>query len=450
MKEAGAIQVDSSGTSGHISEEEFAAIVPEVEEAFRTLKEKTGPGSELLGWWGLPRRISKQEIEAIEEQAREIASNSQAMIVVGIGGSYLGARAALESLRREPGRQQAAIYFAGHNLSSDYVGDLLDFLAEKKFSVNVISKSGTTTEPSVVFRILKAYMEKRFGKEESRKRIIATTDKSSGALRELADHEGYRTLVIPGDVGGRFSVLTPVGLLPMAVAGINIRKVVDGARDCEDLCHNPQIKNNPAATYAAIRNLLYRKGKIIEVLANYLPSLHSLSEWWKQLFGETEGKLGKGIFPAAVDLTTDLHSLGQWLQEGPRIFFETVLWMEKESKEVMIPPEEEDLDGLNYLSGKSLHYVNQQAMEGTCMAHRSAAVPVIRLKVPLLDGYFLGQLFYFFEVAAALSACILGVNPFDQPGVEAYKKNMFALLGKPGFKKTPVLQQEAVQGRTEA
>ncbi|MCF8302022.1 MAG: glucose-6-phosphate isomerase, partial [Bacteroidales bacterium] len=379
----------------------------------------------------------------IEETARNIAENSEIHVVIGIGGSYLGARAVIEALQhsfseflKKEDRKAPYVIFAGNNISEDYLADLLEVLNDKDYSLTVISKSGTTTEPAIAFRILRNHLEDKYGKEEAKNRIIAITDKSKGALRKLADDEGYQSYIVPDDVGGRYSVLTPVGLVPIAIAGFDIRKLIGGAVEMQQhLASTPEINKNPAALYAAIRNAIYRKGKPIEVMVNYIPSLFYFTEWWKQLYGESEGKDHKGIFPAGVNNTTDLHSMGQYIQDGLRLLFETVLTVDETRKNLKIPKDKDNLDGLNYLAGKKIQHVNKMAEEGTMLAHIDGEVPNIRIIIPRLTEETLGQLIYFYEMACAISGYILEVNPFNQPGVEAYKKNMFALLGKPGFEK---------------
>ena len=384
----------------------------------------------------------KEEFARIKKAAQKIKEDSEALIVIGIGGSYLGARAAIEFLRHsfynmapKEVRKTPEIYFAGNSISSTYMKHLIEVIGDRDFSVNIISKSGTTTEPAIAFRIFKELLEKKYGKEEAAKRIYATTDKARGALKKLADEEGYEEFVVPDDVGGRFSVLTAVGLLPIAVSGADIDKLMEGAASGREMAMNNAFEENDALLYAAVRNILHRKGKGVEVLANYEPSLHYVSEWWKQLYGESEGKDQKGIFPASVDLTTDLHSMGQFIQDGSRIMYETVLNVEDSREEIIIGEEPTDLDGLNYLAGKNVDFVNKSAMNGTILAHTDGNVPNLIVNIPGQDEFSLGQLFYFFEFACGVSGYILGVNPFDQPGVESYKKNMFALLGKPGFEK---------------
>ncbi|MBA4494207.1 glucose-6-phosphate isomerase [Paenactinomyces guangxiensis] len=434
------IQFDYSNAKEFLQEHEVAQLEPAVRLAHDMLHNKTGSGSDFLGWIDLPSQYDQEEFARIKKAAQKIQSDSDALIVIGIGGSYLGARAAIEMLTHsfynqlpKTKRKTPVIYFAGNHISSNYTANLLDLLEDKDFSINVISKSGTTTEPAIAFRIFRDYMEKRYGKEEARRRIYATTDREKGALKKLADEEGYETFVIPDDVGGRYSVLTAVGLLPIAAAGIDIDEMMAGARAASQAYRLPGLSENPSYQYAAVRNALYRKGKTTELLVNYDPALHYFSEWWKQLFGESEGKDQKGIFPASVNFTTDLHSMGQYIQEGLRNIFETVVFVERSQKQVTIRPEPADLDGLNYLAGKDLDFVNTKAFEGTMLAHTDGGVPNLSVKVKELSPHTFGQLVYFFEKACGISGYLLGVNPFDQPGVEAYKKNMFALLGKPGF-----------------
>lgn len=411
-----------------------------VEQSKEVLVSKSGAGNDFLGWIDLPVAYDKEEFARIQKAAEKITSDSEVLVVIGIGGSYLGARAAVEFLRHsfynvvsKEVRKTPEIYFAGNSISGRYLSDLIQVIGDRDFSVNVISKSGTTTEPAIAFRVFKEMLEKKYGKAEAAKRIYATTDKSRGALKKLATEEGYETFVVPDDVGGRFSVLTAVGLLPIAVSGADITKLMEGAADArKDALEKPFAENGPMQ-YAAVRNILLRKGKQIEVLANYEPSLHYVSEWWKQLYGESEGKDQKGIFPASVDLTTDLHSMGQFIQDGSRNLFETVLNVTDSEAEIVIGEEPVDLDGLNYLAGKNMDFVNKSAMNGTILAHTDGNVPNLMITVPGQDEYSLGQLFYFFEFACGVSGYTLGVNPFNQPGVESYKKNMFALLGKPGY-----------------
>ena len=423
-----------------ISQEEIQYSKWQLEGAHRMLHEKTGAGNDFLGWVDLPIEYDKEEFDRVKKAAQKIKNHSDVLIVIGIGGSYLGARAVIEGLTHtfynmlpKEKRETPEIYFVGNNISGTYIKHLLQLIEGKDISVNVISKSGTTTEPGIAFRIFKKYLEEKYGKEQAKKRIFATTDKARGALRKLSDEEGYETFVVPDDVGGRFTVLTPVGLLPIAVAGINIDQLMEGARDGREEYMQEDLKNNPAYQYALIRNILYRKGKQSEILVNYEPALHYISEWWKQLYGESEGKDQKGIFPAAVDFSTDLHSLGQYIQDGRRNLFETVLNVASPKEELILEAEKEDLDGLNYLEGKTMDFVNKKAFEGTLLAHVDGGVPNLVINIPEISEYYIGKLLYFFEKACGISGYILGVNPFDQPGVEAYKKNMFALLGKPGY-----------------
>ncbi|MGL6108151.1 glucose-6-phosphate isomerase [Romboutsia sp.] len=438
----GKIKFDYSKAIGFLNQQEVDCMQSFVDVAHNMVHEKTGLGNDFLGWVELPNNYDKEEFARIKKAAEKIKSDSDVLLVIGIGGSYLGARAAIEmashsfrnNLSKED-RKSPEIYFVGQNISSTYMMDLLDVIKGKDVSINVISKSGTTTEPAIAFRIFKDYLEKKYGKEEASKRIYATTDAKKGALRQLADEEGYETFIIPDDVGGRFSVLTPVGLLPIACADLDIDAMMKGAQEaCENL-RTSDLKSNECYQYAVVRNALHRKGKDVELLVNYEPQLHYVGEWWKQLFGESEGKDNKGILPAAADFSTDLHSMGQYIQEGKRILFETVLNVENTKREVIIEEADVDLDGLNYLAGKTVDFVNHKAAEGTLLAHSDGQVPNLIISIPQLDEYNFGYLVYFFEKACAVSGCILGVNPFDQPGVEAYKKNMFALLGKPGFEK---------------
>jgi glucose-6-phosphate isomerase len=402
--------------------------------ADRLLSDRTGPGNDFLGWLSLPGELPEKEIGAIQSKAEEIRDNSDILIAIGIGGSYLGARAAIEFLSTTfDDKRTPRVIFAGHHINSDYCRDLLDLIEHKNVSINVISKSGTTTEPGITFRVLRQFMIKKYGKTGASKRIIATTDPSHGALRALATSDGYSTFPIAPDIGGRFSVLSPVGLFPISVAGIDIRKMVRGAREAMDFCSGDNPGSNMAAMYAATRNILLRQGKTMEVLAGFQPQLHFICEWWKQLAGESEGKDRCGIFPAAVDYTTDLHSLGQWMQEGLRNVFETFLFVKNSRATIAVPKFDDDSDGLNYLASKSFEEVNEQAYFGTILAHMDGHVPVAAIELHDRSEETLGQLFYFFEKAIAISGYLLRVNPFDQPGVEAYKKNMFALLSKPGF-----------------
>ena len=434
------VTFDYSKAAGFVSESEVAYMEKTVNTAKETLLAKTGAGNDFLGWIDLPVDYDKEEFGRIKEAAKKIQNDSDVLLVIGIGGSYLGARAAIEFLRHsfynnvsKEERKAPEIYYVGNNISSTYIKHLMQVVEGKDFSINMISKSGTTTEPAIAFRVFKKMLIEKYGKEEAAKRIYATTDKAKGSLKNLADEEGYQTFVVPDDVGGRFSVLTAVGLLPIAVSGADIDKLMEGAASGRELALNTPYAENDALMYATIRNILHRKGKSVEILANYEPSVHYVSEWWKQLYGESEGKDQKGIFPASVDLTTDLHSMGQFIQDGARIMFETVINVETPKCELVIEEEEVDLDGLNYLAGKSVDFINKSAMNGTMLAHTDGNVPNLMVNIPEQNEFYLGQLFYFFEFACGVSGYISGVNPFDQPGVESYKKNMFALLGKPGF-----------------
>ena len=433
------VKFDFSNTEFKASKEDVAAMSERVKAAKKTLLEKTGDGNDFLGWIDLPVDYDKEEFDRIKKAAAKIQSDSDVLVVIGIGGSYLGARAAIEALSHsfynsvtKKVRKTPEIYYCGNNISSTYLANLMDAIADKDFSVNVISKSGTTTEPAIAFRIFKKKLEAKYGKEEAAKRIYATTDKAKGALKTLATEEGYETFVVPDDVGGRFSVLTAVGLLPIAVSGADIDKLMQGAANAREYCINDEFDNNDAMKYAAVRNVLHEKGLGMEILANYEPSLHYVSEWWKQLYGESEGKDGKGIFPTAVDLTTDLHSLGQFIQEGTQNHYETVINVLNSRETVVMEEEPVDLDGLNYLTGQTVDFVNKCAMNGTILAHVDGGIPNIRVDIDKIDELTIGELFYVFEFACGMSGYVLGVNPFNQPGVESYKKNMFALLGKPG------------------
>jgi glucose-6-phosphate isomerase len=427
------VLLDTSGVDCFFKDNDILVLQPAVNAAHNLLAEKKGPGAEYLGWLDLPETAMTGAAE-IKQAAERINATSEALVVIGIGGSYLGARAAIEALGHSFHNLKgdaAKVLFAGHNLSSTYHAELLDVLQDMDFSVNVISKSGTTTEPAIAFRIIKDLLERKYGREGARKRIYATTDAKKGALRTLAEQEGYTTFAIPGDIGGRYSVLTPVGLLPMAAAGVNIEALLAGAMQAREDFLDPDLARNPCYQYAAIRNILYRQGKAVELLVSYEPGLHYFCEWWKQLFGESEGKEGKGIFPAAAIFSTDLHSLGQYIQEGTKLLFETVIKITKPRRELQIPWVPEDLDELNYLAGKDMDFVNSCAFQGTLKAHtEEGKVPNLAITLPDLTEWTLGYLFYFMEKACALSGYLLGVNPFNQPGVEAYKKNMFALLGK--------------------
>ena len=424
-----------------IGDHEVESIKPAVLDAAKRLKEKIGDGKDFLGWIDLPVNYDKEEFARIKKAAEKIRNDSDILFVIGIGGSYLGARAAIDFVKHsfyndlpKEKRKAPQIYYVGNSMSGAYIEELIDLIGDKDFSVNVISKSGTTTEAAVAFRVFRELTEKKYGKEGAAKRIYSTTDKARGALKTLSDEEGYECFVIPDDVGGRFSVLTAVGLLPIAASGADIDKLMEGAAHLREICLNNDFSENPALRYAAIRNILYRKGKSVEILANYEPSLHFISEWWKQLYGESEGKDQKGIFPASVDLTTDLHSMGQFIQSGSRLMYETVLAVEKPRRDFTLKSAENDIDGLNYLSGKTMDYVNKCAMKGTIAAHVDGNVPTLLIEIPEQTEYHLGELFYFFEFAVGVSGYMLGINPFDQPGVEFYKANMFRLLGKPGAK----------------
>ena len=436
------VTFDYSKTAGFISAEEVKNMKAGVECAKEVLTSRTGAGNDFLGWIDLPVDYDKDEFARIKKAAAKIQSDSDVLLVIGIGGSYLGARAAIEFLTHsfynvldKDTRKTPQIFFVGNSISSKYIKDLQDVVRDKDFSINIISKSGTTTEPAIAFRVFKEMLIEKYGKEEANKRIYATTDKAKGALKNLANQEGYESFVVPDDVGGRSSGLTAVGLLPIAVSGADIDKLMEGAASGRKKALETPYEENPALLYASIRNILLRKGKHVEIVANYEPSLHYVSEWWKQLFGESEGKDQKGIFPAAVDLTTDLHSMGQFIQDGARIMFETVINVEESPEEVVLKEEEIDTDGMNYLAGKNVDFVNKSAMNGTILAHTDGQVPNLKVNVPEQNEFYLGELFYFFEFACGISGYLLGVNPFNQPGVESYKRNMFALLGKPGYEK---------------
>ncbi len=431
------LKIDVSKTFDFISKEKVEGYKPQVTEHLKALYEKSGKGNDYLGWVNLPSSIEESQLNDIEATAASLKAKADIVVVIGIGGSYLGARAVIDALSNSfdqllTDRKNPVVVYAGQNIGEDYTAELLDLLKDKSFAVVVISKSGTTTEPAIAFRLLKEMLESKYSKEEAKDRIVAITDEKKGALRTLADQEGYKTYVIPDDVGGRYSVLTPVGLLPIAVAGIDIKELVKGALDMEKIVAEEK-ENSAAAIYAATRNELYANGKGTEILVNYQPKLHYFAEWWKQLYGESEGKDNKGIFPAACDFSTDLHSMGQWIQEGVRSIFETVVTIANPNKKVSIPTDAANLDGLNFLAGKGIDEVNKMAELGTLLAHVDGGVPNIKVEIPELSAYYLGQLIYFFEIACGISGYILEVNPFDQPGVEAYKKNMFALLEKPGF-----------------
>jgi glucose-6-phosphate isomerase len=434
------VRFDYSSALSFFQEHELTYLQDFVKVAHHSIHEKTGAGSGFLGWVDLPNNYDREEFARIQKCAEKIKSDSDVLLVIGIGGSYLGARAAIEMLNHsfynalpKEKRQTPQVIFVGNNISSTYMKDVMDLLEDKDFSINVISKSGTTTEPAIAFRLFKKILEEKYGKEEARKRIYATTDRERGALKKLANEEGYETFIIPDDVGGRYSVLTAVGLLPIAVAGADIEAMMKGAQDASRDFGKSELMENPAYQYAVVRNVLYNKGKTIEMLINYEPALQYFAEWWKQLFGESEGKDQKGIFPASANFSTDLHSLGQYVQEGRRDLFETVLNVGKPRHELTIEEDADNLDGLNYLAGKTVDFVNKKAFEGTMLAHTDGGVPNLVVNIPELNEYTFGYLVYFFEKACAMSGYLMGVNPFDQPGVEAYKTNMFALLGKPGF-----------------
>ncbi|WP_129730781.1 glucose-6-phosphate isomerase [Ectobacillus funiculus] len=430
------ISFDYSNTLPFMQQKELEGLQEFVKVAHNMLHEEKGRLSKYLGWVDLPTNYDKDEFSRIKQAAERIRNNSDALIVIGIGGSYLGARAAIEALSHTFHNQMnntTQVYFAGQNISSTYISHLLELLEGKDISINVISKSGTTTEPAIAFRIFRDYLEKKYGKEEARKRIYATTDKEKGALKKLADEEGYETFVIPDNVGGRYSILTAVGLLPIAAAGLDIEQMMEGAATAARKYNNSDLFTNESYQYAAVRNALYSKGKSIELFVNYEPSLHYVSEWWKQLFGESEGKDQKGLFPASVDFTTDLHSMGQYVQEGQRNLIETALQVKKSKIEITIQEDLADTDSLNFLVGKTMDEVNKKAFQGTVLAHVDGGVPNMVVELDELNEFGFGEMVYFFEKACAISGLLLGVNPFDQPGVEAYKQNMFALLGKPGF-----------------
>jgi len=422
-----------------ISKEQINSIEPEVTKQLWVIHQKSGKGNDFLGWTDLPGRINDVDLSSIQSLAKEFSDKVKVLVIIGIGGSYLGAKCIIEALTHgfeiyRASHQYPITLFAGNNISEDYLIELLEILDDRSYGVVVISKSGTTTEPAIAFRIIRDHLVETVGEKEASKRIIAITDSSKGALRQTADQEGYRSFIIPDDIGGRYSVLTPVGLIPIAIAGFDIKLLVEGARSMQLITEEKTpFWENPAALYAAVRNLLYRSGKSIEILVNYNPKLHYFSEWWKQLFGESEGKENKGIFPASVGFTADLHSMGQYIQEGARNLFETTLSIENPHSELVIPADENNLDKLNYLSGKRIDEVNKMAQLGTVLAHVDGGVPNLSIEIPQINEFYLGQLIYFFEKSCAISGYLLGVNPFDQPGVEAYKKNMFALLGKPGF-----------------
>lgn len=431
-----------------ISQEEIDNVSAQVSAAHKTINEKSGPGSDFLGWVDLPVDYDKEEFERIEKAAAKIRKDSDVLVVIGIGGSYLGAKAAIDFVTGPfyNYTEKPQIIFAGNNISPNYLNSVIDCLDGKDVSLNVISKSGTTTEPAIAFRVLKKYLEDKYGKEEAKGRIYATTDRTKGALKNLADAEGYETFVVPDDVGGRFSVLTAVGLLPIAVCGADIKAMMKGAADARELYANDDLASNECYQYAAVRNILHRKGKSVEMLVNYEPELQYFIEWWKQLYGESEGKDGKGIFPAGASFSTDLHSMGQYIQDGRRLMFETVLYVEEPKRDLIIEEDAANVDGLNFLAGKGMDYVNKKAFEGTYLAHNDGGVPNLVIKLKSLDEYTFGQLVYFFEKACGISGYMLGVNPFNQPGVESYKKNMFALLGKPGYESEKAALEERLNG----
>ncbi len=435
------LKLDVSQVYKFVNKEEISAIQAKAEKANKALHEKTGKGNDFLGWVDLPSSIDHKFLLELENYALSFGKKVDYIIVIGIGGSYLGSKAIVQALsdtfaHLKKKKDFPTILFAGQNIGEDYLHELLELLDRKRYGMVVISKSGTTTEPAIAFRILKDHLEKQIGKEQAKEFIVAVTDKERGALRTLADQKGYKTFIIPDDVGGRYSVLTPVGLVPLALGGFNIRSLVKGASDMATKCNQTvSFNNNPAVIYAATRYVLYRKGKKIEILANYENKLHYLAEWWKQLYGESEGKENVGIYPSSVDLTTDLHSMGQYIQEGERILIETVISVKKTKFKIIIPSNADNLDKLNYLAGKNVDYINKMAELGTMLAHVDGDVPNIKIEIPEINAYYLGQLIYFFEKACGISGYLLGINPFDQPGVEEYKKNMFALLEKPGFEK---------------
>ncbi|MBO5538301.1 MAG: glucose-6-phosphate isomerase [Prevotella sp.] len=443
------IKLDITKAACFLGEGAVKAFEPQVKEAQAALEAGTCPGNDFLGWLHLPTSITPEFINEVQAVANTLREKCEVVVVAGIGGSYLGARAVIEALGNSfawlvQDKKNPTILFAGNNIGEDYLAELTDYLKGKRFGVINISKSGTTTETALTFRLLKKQCEAQMGKEEAKNVIVAVTDAKRGAARTCADKEGYKSFIIPDNVGGRFSVLTPVGLLPIACAGFDIKALVEGAADMEKACGcNVPFEENIAAQYAAVRNALYQNGKKIEIMVNYQPKLHFIAEWWKQLYGESEGKDKKGIFPASCDFTTDLHSMGQWIQDGERTIFETVISIEKPNKKMLFPEDEENLDGLNFLAGKRVDEVNKMAELGTRLAHVDGGVPNIRIAVPELNEYYIGQLIYFFEIGCGISGNVLGVNPFNQPGVEAYKKNMFALLNKPGYE----AESKAIQER---
>ncbi len=441
------MKLELTHTNSFVNKEKIQSYESQVASTYNTIYNRTGAGNDFLGWVNLPSEIDESLVSDIEKTASELRKKSEIFVVIGIGGSYLGARAVIEALQNHFAPLTDAkplVVYAGHNMSEDYLRELMAVLDKKDYSMAVISKSGTTTEPAIAFRILKQHIINKYGEKEAASRIIAITDKAKGALKQLANVKGYKTYIVPDDVGGRFSVLTPVGLLPIAMAGIDIRQLIQGAIEIEKLCKsNPTLNGNFVSEYAVVRHILYGMGKTNEIMVNYEPRLVYFSEWWKQLYGESHGKNGKGIFPASVTFSTDLHSMGQYIQDGIRNLFETVISVENSDHELRIPMESEDLDQLNYIAGKRISEVNHKAELGTMLAHEDGGVPNIRIVIPEISAYVLGQLIYFFEMGCALSGYMLEVNPFDQPGVEAYKKNMFALLGKKGFE----AQTEALNKR---
>lgn len=445
------IKIDYSKVLGFVPQSTIDGYATPAMECMKQLENGTGKGNDFLGWLHLPSSVSAELLQSIKQTAKVLQENCEVVVVAGIGGSYLGARAVIEALSdsfvalKERQAGVPSIVYAGHNISEDYLFELQSFLKSKKFGVINISKSGTTTETAMAFRLLKKQCEEQRGKEMAKKVIVAITDASKGAARTTADKEGYTSYIIPDNVGGRYSVLTPVGLLPIAIAGFDIDSIIQGAKEMECICASQSLVENPALTYAAVRNALYAEKKNIEILVNYHPKLAYFMEWWKQLYGESEGKENKGIFPSSVNFSTDLHSMGQWIQEGERTIFETVLSIEETNRELRVPSDEENLDGLNFLAGKRVDEVNKMAELGTQIAHVDGGVPNIRISIPQLNEFYLGQLIYFFEKACGISGYLLGVNPFDQPGVEAYKKNMFALLNKPGYEKESAAIQERLK-----
>jgi glucose-6-phosphate isomerase len=442
------IGIDIRNCGNFISLEEILAYAQFSTGYLDTLNDETGAGSDFLGWLSLPKEITNQ-LDRIEAVADRLRSVSDTTVIIGIGGSYLGARAVIEALSHSftcQLKKDHEILYAGQNIDEDYISDLIDVLENRNYSIVVISKSGTTTEPAIAFRILRDHLERKTGKQEAAKRIVAITDEKKGALRKLADQNGYDSFIIPDNIGGRYSVLTPVGLLPIAISGIDIRQIVKGASELMSLSrYNKNASENPSLLYAATRNILLRNGKNIEIMVSFTSRLHYFSEWWKQLYGESEGKDRKGIFPASVEMTTDLHSLGQYIQDGQRIMFETIISINSPERKLVIPEEKDDNDQLNYISGKRLSEVNRNAAAGTIIAHTDGEVPVIIMNIPRLNPYFIGQMIYFFELACGISGYMLDVNPFDQPGVEAYKKNMFALLNKPGFEEEGKKLKERIE-----